>query len=150
MKAVEEEEAGGRRQETERTFFPVCGPERNQMKQKIGRFEDLTVWKESMQLAVRVYRAMAMSRDFGLKDQMQRAAVSIPSNIAEGYERGSNKEFVQHLHYSRGSSGELRTQIYLASKLGHLDGASARELLEKSRKVSAMLYRYVQVRRRDF
>lgn len=120
------------------------------MKAAIKRFEDLEVWKESMQLAVRTYESLADARDFGLRDQMQRAAVSIPSNIAEGYERSSNREFVQLLNYSRGSSGELRTQIYLAAKLGHLDSARGRELLERSRKVSAMLDKYVQVRKRDF
>lgn len=75
---------------------------------------------------------------------------AIPSNIAEGYERGSNREFVQFLNYSRGSSGELRTQIYLATKLAHFESANGRELIERSRKVSAMLAKYVQVRKRDF
>lgn len=120
------------------------------MKTTINRFEDLEVWKEGMQLAVGVYQAMESSRDFGLRDQMQRAAVSVPSNIAEGYERESNKEFVQFLNYSCGSSGELRTQIYLAAKLGKLDQPVAHDLLVKSRKVSAMLCKYVQVRKRDF
>lgn len=120
------------------------------MKTKISRFEDLEVWKESMQLAVEVYTALRPSRDFGLKDQMQRAAVSVPSNIAEGYERGSNKEFVQFLHYARGSGGELRTQLYLAAKLGEIEPAGSREMLAKSRKVSAMLGKYIQVRKRDF
>ncbi|MDD2762821.1 MAG: four helix bundle protein [Opitutaceae bacterium] len=120
------------------------------MKNTIQRFEDLEVWKEGMQLAVQIYQTAAGWRDFGLKDQMQRAAVSIPSNIAEGYERGANKEFVQFLNYAKGSSGELRTQIYLARKLGHLDETVSPGLLEKSRKVSAMLHKYIQVRKRDF
>jgi four helix bundle protein len=119
-------------------------------KSPVTRFEDLTVWKEGMQLAVRIYESLATTRDFGLRDQMQRSAVSIPSNIAEGYERGSNREFVQFLNYSRGSSGELRTQIYLATKLGQFESANGRELIERSRKVSAMLAKYVQVRKRDF
>lgn len=116
----------------------------------VRRFEDLEVWKESMQLAVRVYEVMESSRDFGLRDQMQRAAVSVPSNIAEGYERSSNREFVQFLNYSRGSGGELRTQIYLAGKLARIEKPVMKELLERSRKVSAMLHKYVQVRKRDF
>ena len=120
------------------------------MKATIKRFEDLEVWKESMQLAVRVYEVLENSRDFGLRDQMQRAAVSVPSNIAEGYERNSNREFIQFLGYSRGSGGELRTQIYLAGKLARIEKPVMKELLERSRKVSAMLYRYVQVRKRDF
>lgn len=120
------------------------------MKAIINRFEDLKVWQEGMHLALRVYQAMELSRDFGLKDQMRRAAVSVPSNIAEGYERDSNKEFVQFLNYSRGSSGELRTQLYLAAKLGVIDAETSEELIESSRKVSAMLHKYVQVRKRDF
>lgn len=120
------------------------------MKSTIRRFEDLEVWKEGMLLAMRVYQSMEHSRDFGLRDQMRRAAVSVPSNIAEGYERESNKEFVQFLNYSRGSSGELRTQVYLAAKLGVIDAPTSAELIERSRKVSAMLHKYVQVRKRDF
>jgi four helix bundle protein len=116
----------------------------------VRRFEDLEVWKESMQLAVRVYHVMNQSGDFGLRDQMQRAAVSVPSNIAEGYERESNKEFVRVLNYSRGSSEELRTQVYLAAKLGVIDPETSKELIERSRKVSAMLHKYVEVRKRDF
>lgn len=120
------------------------------MKSTIKRFEDLEVWKGGVQLAVGIYQAMERSRDFGLRDHLQRTAVSVPSNIAEGYERESNREFVQFLNYSRGSSGELRTQIYLAAKLGQLEQPAARELLGKSRKVSAMVHKYVQVRKRDF
>ncbi len=120
------------------------------MSPPVNRFEDLEVWKEGMQLAVRVYRVMEKSRDFGLKDQMQRAAISVPSNISEGYERGSNREFIQFLNYSRGSSGELRTQLYLASQLGQIDQTSAGDLLERCKKISAMLHKLVQVRRRDF
>ena len=120
------------------------------MNNEIHRFEDLAVWQEGMQLAVQIHQTAADWRDFSLKDQMQRAAVSIPSNIAEGYERGSNREFVQFLHYAKGSAGELRTQICLATKLGYCSEAASQLLIEKSRKISAMLYKYVQVRKRDF
>lgn len=120
------------------------------MKTPICRFEDLEVWKEGMRLAVSVYRAMESSRDFALRDQMRRAAVSIPSNIAEGYERGSNREYIQFLNYSRGSSGELRTQLYLATAVGQIERGVAAELLEQSKRISAKLSRYVQVRKRDF
>ena len=120
------------------------------MNNKIHRFEDLAVWQEGMQLAVQIHQTAADWRDFSLKDQMQRAAVSIPSNIAEGYERGSNREFVQFLHYAKGSAGELRTQICLATTLGYCSEAASQLLMEKSRKISAMLYKYIQVRKRDF
>ena len=73
------------------------------MNRKIERFEDLEVWKESMRLATRVYESLKKTTDYGLRDQMQRSAVSIPSNIAEGYERNSNKEFIQYLYIAKAS-----------------------------------------------
>ena len=76
-------------------------------------FEELEVWKRGCALAVYVYESLAASRDFGLRDQMQRAAVSIPSNIAEGYER-SSKDFARFLSIAKGSAAELRTQSYIA------------------------------------
>jgi four helix bundle protein len=120
------------------------------MKKKIERFEDLEVWKLSMQMAVAVYEGLAEWRDYGLRDQMQRAAVSVPSNIAEGYERNSNKEFVQFLYIAKGSAGELRTQLYLALKLKMLAAPTGKKLLADSRSVSAMLSRYIAVRKARF
>ena len=73
------------------------------MKQSVKKFEDLKVWKTGMGLASAVYKRVKLLRDHGLKDQMQRSAISIPSNIAEGYERNSNKEFIQHLFIAKGS-----------------------------------------------
>ena len=80
-------------------------------------FEELEVWKRGCKLAVDVYLALKDSREFGLRDQMNRAAVSIPSNIAEGAERDSVKEFIHFLHIAKGSAAELRTQIYIAEKI---------------------------------
>jgi four helix bundle protein len=116
----------------------------------VRRFEDLEIWKEGMQLAADAYLALKGSRDRSLADQMQRCAVSIPSNIAEGFERGQNKEFVQFLYYARGSCGELRTQIQIATQVGILPEDHATKMLEKSRKLSAMLSKYIQVRKTDF
>ena len=84
------------------------------MKDKITRFEDYEVWKISMRLVVEIYKSLKDCHDYGLRDQMQRAAVSIPSNFSEGYERQSNKEFIRFLYIAKGSCGELRTQLYLA------------------------------------
>jgi len=120
------------------------------MNDKINRFEDLEVWKESMRLAVAVYEALKPCRDFGLKDQMQRAAVSIPSNISEGYDRQSNKEFIQFLYVAKGSSAELRTQLDLAERVKLIQPEIAHNLLELTRKVSAMLSRLIQVRKERF
>ena len=77
-------------------------------------FENLEVWKRSCNLAVQPYEIMKDCRDYGLKDQMTRAAVSIASNIAEGAERDSKQEYVRFLHIAKGSAAELRTQVYIA------------------------------------
>lgn len=116
----------------------------------IQRFEDLEVWKRGMSLSVAVYSSLQSCKDFGLRDQMQRAAVSVPSNIAEGFERGSNKEFLQSLKVARGSLGELRTQLYLALKLGVIAPEIARPLITETRELSAMSSRLAEVRRTRF
>ncbi|PIP40913.1 MAG: four helix bundle protein [Desulfobacterales bacterium CG23_combo_of_CG06-09_8_20_14_all_51_8] len=80
-------------------------------------FEDLEVWKRACNLAVQTYEIMKNCRDYGLKDQMTRAAVSIASNIAEGAERDSKAEYIRFLHIAKGSAAELRTQVYIVRKI---------------------------------
>ena len=101
-------------------------------------FEELEVWKRSCQLAVQVYEVMRESRDFSLRDQMQRAAVSIPSNIAEGAERGG-KDFARFLRISRGSAAELRTQCYIAAKVGLLTNDQMNRFVSELKEISKML-----------
>ena len=120
------------------------------MANKIEKFEDLDVWKESMRLSILLYKSLKPFRDFSLKNQMERPSVSIPSNIAEGYERNSNKEFIQYLYIAKGSCGELRTQLYLAMKTDQLEKTVAEELLEATRKISAMLAKLIKVRQDNF
>ncbi|MDA3811715.1 MAG: four helix bundle protein [Spirochaetaceae bacterium] len=120
------------------------------MENKIKRYEDLEVWKESMRLAVKIYKILNDSRDFSLKDQMQRAAISIPSNIAEGYERNTNKDFIRFLHYSKGSCSELRTQIYLAIEVKTIPKSEGQALIKQSNSISAMLHNYIKVRKEKF
>ena len=100
-------------------------------------FEELEVWKRSCQLAVRLYEALRETRDSALRDQMQRAVVSIPSNIAEGAERGG-KDFVRYLRVARGSAAELRTQCYIASKIGVLPADQAHDLAAELKEISKM------------
>ena len=114
----------------------------------VSRFEDLKVWKEGMRLASSVYERLQTVTDFGLRNQMQRAAVSIPSNIAEGYERGSNKEFIRFLNIAKGSCAELRTQLYLAKKLGILPERD--DLIDTTKEISAMLSGLIQTRKNKF
>lgn len=120
------------------------------MGERILKFEDLEVWKESMRITGEIYRRFFSLRDYGFRDQVQRAAVSIPSNIAEGFERQSNKEFIQFLFIARGSSGELRTQLYLAIDLKFLENEVGLQLIEQTRKISAMLSKLIKTRRENF
>ena len=87
----------------------------------VKSFEDLEIWKEAMQQAVEVYENIKGCKDFAFKDQIQRAAVSVPSNIAEGFERNTNKEFIQFLYIAKGSNGELITQLYLTITFKYID-----------------------------
>src|SRR5215475_15710113 len=103
-------------------------------------FEDLEVWKRSARLAVKVYDVLRDCRDYGLKDQMTRAAVSIASNIAEGAERDSRSEFIRFLHIAKGSSAELRTQVYIAQRIGVLSASDASTLVAELKEISSMLH----------
>lgn len=91
---------------------------------KIKRFEDMEIWQKSVEIAVEVYRISEEGRlktDFGMKDQIRRAAASISDNIAEGFEYDNNKDFIRFLRYSKGSSGELRNKLYILHKAGFLN-----------------------------
>lgn len=113
-------------------------------------FRELNVWREAKSLAVAIYKLSSgtpLARDFGLKDQMQRSAVSIPSNIAEGYERKSNPEFIRYLLIAKGSLSELITQLEIAREVGLIEEPSFLPIEDKCNKVSAMLTRLNQSRR---
>ena len=89
----------------------------------IKQFEDLEVWQLSMSLCTEIYaltNTELFSRDFGLKDQIRRSAVSIPSNISEGFERDSKNQFLYFLAISKGSCGELRTQLTIAYNFNYI------------------------------
>ena len=102
-------------------------------------FESLEVWKRACRLATSVYAALRDCKDFGLKDQMTRAGVSIASNIAEGYERGTNKDFIRFLKISQGSAAELRTQAYIANSIGALGKKDMSNIVEECKGIGAML-----------
>jgi four helix bundle protein len=106
-----------------------------------GSFEDLDVWKRACRLAVDLYRLIGDCKDYALKDQMCRAAISIASNIAEGAERGSKADFVRFLNIAKGSAAELRTQLYIAKKLGTIiPEKNALKLIAELKEISNMLY----------
>lgn len=102
-------------------------------------FEDLEVWKRACRLSVKVYELLSDYHDYGLKGQMTRAAVSIASNIAEGAERHSGPEYKRFLHIAKGSSAELRTQIYIADKIKLIDHEDAVTLVAELKEISSML-----------
>ncbi len=110
------------------------------------RFEELEVWQKSFDLAAEVYESFENCRDFGLKDQVTRSALSVPSNISEGFERNSNREFIHFLKIAKGSSGELRTQLSLSVRVHRLDEAKGKALIEKAESVSAMLAAFIRAR----
>src|SRR6478752_5365433 len=103
-------------------------------------FENLDIWKRGCRLAVNVCVASHKSREFALKDQMQRSAISIPSNIAEGAERASEADFIRFLSYSKGSCGELRTQLMIhrevARELEIEPFANTDGMIEETREIS--------------
>ncbi|MCL2435323.1 MAG: four helix bundle protein [Lentimicrobiaceae bacterium] len=114
------------------------------MGNKYLRFEELEVWQDAMKLCKKIYFVLKDCKDYGLKDQMQRASVSIPSNIAEGYERKGSKETVQFLYIAKGSCGELRTQLYIATDLGYIEQQNCKQLIEETINLSIKIYRYIQ------
>jgi len=104
-----------------------------------NNFERLAVWKRSVDLAVRLYGHLKDCRDYSMKDQMTRAVISISSNIAEGSERGSSKEFAYFLRISKGSAAELRTQITIADRVKLLDSQVCQEMIAELIEISQML-----------
>jgi four helix bundle protein len=113
---------------------------------KIERFEELSAWRKSRELTRLIYQlsgAGEFGRDFGLKDQVRHAAVSIPSNIAEGFERDGDKEFLQFLSIAKGSCGEVRTQLYIALDQQYLTQSQfdsvSNQLAELSRMISGLI-----------
>ena len=106
---------------------------------KFDRFEDMIVWQKSQELAVLIYKTFQINKDFGFRDQIQRATVSISNNIAEGFERRSNKEFRQFLFIAKGSAGEVRNMLYLAKKLDYVSEEQFRTQYDLSLSISKML-----------
>ena len=114
---------------------------------KTSQFEDLEIWKESMRISLKIYEIMKKCKDFGFKDQIQCAAISIPSNIAEGFERQTNKEFIQFLFIAKGSCGELRTHIYLGYQLEYIDKEEYGILLDKVKMLSSKIGNFIKIRK---
>lgn len=110
----------------------------------IERFEDIFAWQKAKELSVSVYSLFSESRDFGFRDQIQRASVSVMNNIAEGFERKSNKEFRQFLYIAKGSCGEVRSMLYLAKELNKISEHDFKNLFQKSEEISKMLSGFIK------
>ncbi|SHI61997.1 four helix bundle protein [Geosporobacter subterraneus DSM 17957] len=109
---------------------------------KFKTFEEIDAWVYSRELVKEIYqltRSNNLSRDYGLKDQIQRASVSIMSNIAEGFERNSTKEFIRFLNIARGSSAEVKSLLYVLLDLGHVDQQTFGKLQAKTANISKTL-----------
>lgn len=87
---------------------------------KFDQFEDIIAWQKSKELVIQTYKIFNGLRDFSFRDQIRRAAISVMNNIAEGFERRSNKEFRQFLFISKGSCGEIRSMLNIAKELGYI------------------------------
>ncbi len=112
-------------------------------------FKELKVWQRGKNLAIRVYEISGkdlFNRDYGLRDQVRRAAVSIPSNIAEGDTSGSNKQSVRYFHLAKGSCAELMTQMEIAKEINYLSIEISAEIQEECLGISGMLERLIKVR----
>ncbi len=105
------------------------------------------VWQMGIELVKRVYLLTAsglLNRDFGLRDQVRRASVSVPTNIAEGFERASRKEYLQFLNFAKGSAGEVRSLLRVALEVGYLDVQTYESLREDVMKLSAYLFNHIK------
>jgi four helix bundle protein len=108
----------------------------------MGNFKDLKVWQQSKDLAVDIYRLTDQGlfiKDFGLRDQMRRSSVSIPSNIAEGDDLDTDKQSIRHFYIARGSIAELRTQLVISSEIGYISSETYKEFETRCDNICAML-----------
>ncbi|HNQ69269.1 MAG TPA: four helix bundle protein [Bacteroidales bacterium] len=106
----------------------------------IAKFEDIIAWQKAKELTIQIYGLFENSKDFGFKDQIQRASVSVMNNIAEGFERKSNNEFRHFLYIAKGSCGEVRSMLIIAHELKKINTSDYEVLLSLSLEISRMLF----------
>ncbi len=116
------------------------------MKKKVECFEDLFIWQKAVEFAKEIYlitENKGLKSDFGLKGQIRDAAVSISSNIGEGFERRSRKEYLNFLNYAKGSAGEVRSQLYVAFLVNYIEKSELDELREKAKFISGSIMNHI-------
>ena len=114
---------------------------------KIERFEDIEAWKKARELVKSIYQVTRegdFAKDYGLKDQIRRASVSIMSNIAEGYARQTDKEFGQFLHIALGSVAEVQSQLYIAQDLGYISSAEFGRIYELASETARLIMGFIK------
>ncbi|MGI8545190.1 MAG: four helix bundle protein [Aridibacter sp.] len=117
------------------------------MGNKVVKFEDLFIWQKGIEFAKEIYlitEKNGIKTDFGLKGQMRNAAVSISTNIAEGFERRSRKEYLNFLNIAKASSGEVRSLLYIAFEVNYLDENEFNDLREKSKFLSGSISNHIK------
>lgn len=110
----------------------------------IQKFEQAKVWQKAQELAILIYGIFKNCKDYGFRDQIQRAAVSISNNIAEGFERETNKEMVRYLYIAKGSAGETRSMNYLAFRLNCVDDLKFKQVQDSCFEISKMLSGFIK------
>ena len=111
---------------------------------KVEKFEDLNVWQDARVLTNQVFLEFSELKDWGFRDQIQRASVSVMNNIAEGFERNSDKDFKRFLIISKASCGEVRSMLYLAQDLKYLSDGKAEQLRNDSIRISTALGSFIK------
>lgn len=111
---------------------------------KIRKFEDILAWQKSRDLTLQIYKLFRNSKDYGFKDQIQRASVSIMNNIAEGFERRTNKELINFLYIAKGSCGEVRSMLQIGLGLQYINERDFNEKHNTSIEISKMLSGFIK------
>ena len=122
---------------------------------KIRKFEDLKIWKLSLKITKKIYDLTfksKFSRDFGLRDQIRRAIISVSSNIVEGFEKNNNNEFIRYLKIAKGSAGEVRNQLYIALMVNYITKTEFeelnRQLIDLSKQIGSFI-NYLVAKRKN-
>ncbi len=111
---------------------------------RIERFEDIIAWQKAKDLSVAIYRLFEESKDFGFRDQIQRASVSVMNNIAEGFERKGNKELAHFLYIAKGSCGEVRSMLILAKELKKISEEDFKDKYDLAEEISKMISGFIR------
>ena len=109
---------------------------------KFNSFEEISSWQKARELNIEIYKLTAanfLSKDFALRDQIRRSSISVTSNLAEGFERETSKEFIRFLYIAKGSAGELRSKLYLSLDIGYISSTKFEELKKECLEVSRMI-----------